>query len=267
MSSDPARFDGIFMSVASECPDGVPEFLDKVFGFLARKTDFYMEGKEQEGRDMFNKAFDKHLAAAEEARREKRKRFEEMDRKNRERRERERRQDLEDRAKATGQKKKEESGGDGDDGRIQEVTEEEAEAFMKGEEVKKQNGAEKKEEEEAPKAEKDKGRKPNARNGDDLEKYNWGQTLEEVELRVPLPFACKGRDLDVQIKKKALKVQIKGQEAIIDGELCSEIKVEDSTWVLEDKRMLLVNMDKVDKMKWWDRLVTTDEQIKTADVS
>ena len=48
--------------------------------------------------------------------------------------------------------------------------------------------------------------------------------------------------------------------------MSAEIKVEESTWVLEDKKMLLVNMEKVDKMKWWDKLVTTDEKIDTQKV-
>jgi len=40
-------------------------------------------------------------------------------------------------------------------------------------------------------------------------RYKWTQTLEEIDLRVPLPMALKGRDLIVDIKRKHLKVCVK----------------------------------------------------------
>ncbi len=39
---------------------------------------------------------------------------------------------------------------------------------------------------------------------------------------------------------------MKGQPSpLVEGELAREIKVEESTWVLEDKKTVLVNMEKV----------------------
>ena len=73
--------------------------------------------------------------------------------------------------------------------------------------------------------EADKGKiKPNSGNGADLEKYSWTQTLEELEVRVPLPMALRSRDLVIDIQKKRLKVQIKGQPPIIDDEMPHEVK-------------------------------------------
>merc|ERR1719445_2734398 len=90
------------------------------------------------------------------------------------------------------------------------------------------NGDKKDEEEED---EADKGKlKPNDRNGADLDKYNWGQTLQEIELRVPLGGAFKAKDLNVTITKKHLKVGVKGQSLIIDGDFPKEVKVDESTW-------------------------------------
>jgi hypothetical protein len=37
-------------------------------------------------------------------------------------------------------------------------------------------------------------------------------------------------------------------QAIVDADLCNEIKLEDCTWVLEDKKSLLVNLEKVQKV-------------------
>ena len=56
------------------------------------------------------------------------------------------------------------------------------------------------------------------------------------------------RDLTIQIEKKHLKVGIKGKPLIIDGDLNKEIKLEESTWVLEDKNCVLINLEKVIKI-------------------
>jgi hypothetical protein len=65
--------------------------------------------------------------------------------------------------------------------------------------------------------------------------YRWHQTLNELTVSIPVPAGSKSRDLIVEIKKKALKVALKGkgpEGVIIDGELPKEIKVDDSTWTL-----------------------------------
>ena len=63
--------------------------------------------------------------------------------------------------------------------------------------------------------------------------------------RVPLGGAFKARDLVVSIEKKHLKVGVKGQPPIIDGAFPKEVKLEESTWVLEDKKTILLNIEKV----------------------
>ena len=46
--------------------------------------------------------------------------------------------------------------------------------------------------------------------------YQWTQTLTELDVTVPLAGSYKGRDLIVEMKKTRLKVQVKGQDPIID---------------------------------------------------
>jgi hypothetical protein len=62
--------------------------------------------------------------------------------------------------------------------------------------------------------------------------YKWRQELGEVDLVVPVPKGTRAKQLDIVIQKKKLSVGLKGQDKILDGELCKEIKVEDSTWTL-----------------------------------
>ena len=57
----------LILGVAQDCEGGVQEMLDVIFGFLARKTDFYASGLEDgKAKDLIDAAFKKHSASAEE---------------------------------------------------------------------------------------------------------------------------------------------------------------------------------------------------------
>ncbi|RWS17892.1 Nuclear migration protein nudC-like protein [Dinothrombium tinctorium] len=109
---------------------------------------------------------------------------------------------------------------------------------------------------------------PNEGNGYTGPNYKWTQTLSEIELKVPLKvnFAVKSRHVIVQFSKKHLKVGLKGHQPIIDGELFEQIKLEECLWVL-DKNVLTITIEKVNKMEWWSKLVTTDPEINTKKVN
>lgn len=64
---------------------------------------------------------------------------------------------------------------------------------------------------------------------------------------MPLNFGAplKSRDVVVEIKKKHLKAGVRGKEPIIDGELTDEIKIEGSTWTLEDGKIVIISLTKV----------------------
>ncbi|OQR79098.1 nuclear distribution protein NUDC-like [Tropilaelaps mercedesae] len=110
---------------------------------------------------------------------------------------------------------------------------------------------------------------PNDENGCDLKNYKWGQTLEEVELRVPVPngLKIKSRDVICEIEKKHLKVGLKNSPLIIDGEMYAVVKKEECFWNLEDGTVIFVTLQKVNKMEWWPHLVLTDPLINTQKVS
>ncbi|KAG5724656.1 hypothetical protein E4T56_gene3695 [Termitomyces sp. T112] len=93
--------------------------------------------------------------------------------------------------------------------------------------------------------------------------YKWTQLLGEVDITVPVPNGTKARDLVVAISKKKLSVGLKGKEKILDGELCMDVKVEESTWTLEDNQLVLIHLEKINKERWWENVLTHHPKIDT----
>ncbi|KAJ9139753.1 hypothetical protein P3X46_030457 [Hevea brasiliensis] len=110
------------------------------------------------------------------------------------------------------------------------------------------------------------GAVPNKGNGLDLEKYSWTQTLQEVNVLVPVPVGTKSRFVVCDIKKNHLKVGLKGQPPIIEGELYKPIKVDDCYWSIEDQNTISILLTKHDQMEWWKCLVKGDPEIDTQKV-
>lgn len=268
---DPEQFDGMLLAMAQQHEGGVAELLDTIFSFLARKTDFYTGGGEGAAEKMVMNKFRKHESIAMEAQEKKRKENEENEQKRRERLAKVKEEEQA-RQKTT----------------ITELTDEQADALQKELDKKKleteseerieteklpnddENEEKKKDSEDEDEDPKEKGKlKPNSGNGCDLPNYRWTQTLSDIELRVPLQaeFTVRSKDVVVRIQKRHLTVGLKGRPPIIDGELQHEIKVEESTWVLEDGKKLLINLEKVNKMEWWGKLVITDPEISTRKIN
>ncbi|EAU93179.1 nuclear movement protein nudC [Coprinopsis cinerea okayama7 len=93
--------------------------------------------------------------------------------------------------------------------------------------------------------------------------YRWTQELGEVDVTIPVPEGTRAKDLNVVIAKKKLRVGLKGQEPIMDGDLCKEIKVEDSTWTLQDQKNVLVHLEKLNNQTWWENVLTHHPKIDT----
>lgn len=84
-----------------------------------------------------------------------------------------------------------------------------------------------------------------------------------------MPDNVTSKQLDVKILPTKLKVGVKGQELIIDGELHKKIKVDDSLWTLESdgaKRTLQLTLQKFEGQNWWDCILKGDAIIDTQKV-
>ncbi|OMO93433.1 HSP20-like chaperone [Corchorus olitorius] len=96
-----------------------------------------------------------------------------------------------------------------------------------------------------------------------METHSWGQSLQEVTINIPVPEGTKSRDVLCEIKMKSLKVGLKGQTPIIEGELFEAVKPNDSYWMMEDQKVISVLLTKCDKMTWWKSLVKGGPEIDT----
>ncbi|CAO3661968.1 unnamed protein product [Rhizopus stolonifer] len=93
--------------------------------------------------------------------------------------------------------------------------------------------------------------------------YTWKQTLQDVDISITVPKGTRGRDVIVDIKKNSFKVALKGKEPIVEGALCQSVKVDDSTWTIEDQKEILIHLEKVNQMQWWENVVQGAPKINT----
>ncbi|KAG6391557.1 hypothetical protein SASPL_149313 [Salvia splendens] len=102
---------------------------------------------------------------------------------------------------------------------------------------------------------------PNKSNGLDMDTYSWGQSLKEVNVYVHVPPGTKPSLIVCEIKKNHLKVGVKGQPPVIDGELFNSVKVDDCFWSLEDRKFLSIVLTKQDGIEWWKYVVKGEPEI------
>ncbi|CAD6193011.1 unnamed protein product [Caenorhabditis auriculariae] len=255
------KFDAVLFSLAQQLPGGVPQLFDVLFGFLSRKTDFYNGAGIEEAKSLVLKYFDKHSADAVKQAEENRRKKEEQEKKLAERR--------------AAQKAKEEAelreNAQKSTSNIVEITDEEAAEFEKEQKLKEASGNAQSSSSDDKPMESDEDSnliKPNAGNGADCKNYQWTQTLEEVEARIPVivGFSLKGRDVVVKIEKTRLTVGLKGQPPIVDGKLHAPVKVENCNWVIENGKAIVITFEKSNNMEWWSKLLETDDPIDTKKV-
>lgn len=91
--------------------------------------------------------------------------------------------------------------------------------------------------------------------------------------------------MNVKLLKKKLSVGLKGKEPILDGELCKDIKMEDSTWTvglfwvpldllttvkpsrrIEDQELVHIHLEKVNNQEWWENVLTHHPKIDTTKI-
>ncbi|KAJ8331567.1 hypothetical protein BDV3_000647 [Batrachochytrium dendrobatidis] len=96
--------------------------------------------------------------------------------------------------------------------------------------------------------------------------YKWRQTLQDVDIAVPIPKGTRAKDMAITIKQKHLSVGFKSTPTpIFSGELCNNIKVEDSTWLF-DNGEIMIHLEKINDREWWKNVITDHPAIDTTKI-
>ncbi|EDW34204.1 GL21703 [Drosophila persimilis] len=102
------------------------------------------------------------------------------------------------------------------------------------------------------------------KNGAVFASHCWSQTLKDVEVQVKLPEELKiSKNLNIDIKATKLKVSSKQkpEHVILEGNLSQRIRHNEALWTI-DHNMLHISCDKAREL-WWDRLFEGDAEIDT----
>ncbi|MCL7027665.1 hypothetical protein MKW94_009102 [Papaver nudicaule] len=114
-----------------------------------------------------------------------------------------------------------------------------------------------------PKKEESNKRVLNKGNGLDMDKYSWTQNLQDVTINIPVPQGTRSKSVSCEIKKNHLKVGLKGQPCILEGDFFQSVKVVDSVWTLEDSKVISIQLTKQNQKDWWKYLVQGEPEIDT----
>ncbi|KAL7562687.1 hypothetical protein ACA910_006374 [Epithemia clementina (nom. ined.)] len=287
------RFDGLYMNVAQQAR-GIEPLLDTMFSFLRRKTDFFDGAPKSKNKDdidslssgaweKVSEVFAKH-AKLHHAEKEKKKAGAAKKKK----------------AAEAAKKKKEgegviEMGNDGgfdvstttpspasapattngnvDKKEIKDpVSSSSSAAPLKDEASSKEDSKEEEEKEETKDSKGDDRPPPPPGNGGTVpDKYVWTQTLHELVVTIPVPDGTRGRDLNITIGKKHLKVSLRGRpDDIVNAPLKRSVIMEDSFWTVEDGNRLVIQLQKLNESgglgEWWSAVCEGDPEIEVAHI-
>jgi hypothetical protein len=269
------RFDSMLLAIAQQ-QQNIDGILDTFFSFLSRKTDFFTQP--DMARSSVQQVMNRYIALAEAQQQQRAKEAEAAAQRE-----------------AAQRQQQQQQSGHPTSSRV-EVLEDEEEASAAAAAKAAQAAAERKaklektqqaiEEAKAKKEAEEKARKeaagaedttteafvesgdvprglpPTPDNGFAYEKYIFSQSLQEAEVRVPLPATnVRGKQLNVVITANHLTVGMKGQPAIVDGDLYAKVRAEECMWTIEDGSTVVVTLYKQNTMEWWKTIFPGDPEI------
>ncbi|CAL8102561.1 unnamed protein product [Calicophoron daubneyi] len=104
-------------------------------------------------------------------------------------------------------------------------------------------------------------------NGAERNNYSWSQTIKDVDLKIKVPPSVKSaRDLNVIVDRKRIRVYVKKdleETLFFDRSLSWDILKDESMWTLQPKEgQLQICLDKVQE-RWWEAAFEGEDKINT----
>lgn len=119
-----------------------------------------------------------------------------------------------------------------------------------------------------PKLSKD-GKQEPCGNGGVTANYWWTQTLEDLTAHVEVPANTRSKDIVCNVRTQHIKVGVKGSPPLVEGEMVASVRASDALWSIADNargtRTVSVTLDKV-VHTWWPTVVKGDTEIDTTKV-
>ena len=86
--------------------------------------------------------------------------------------------------------------------------------------------------------------------------FTWKQTVEEVTISIALPPGTRGKDVACTIENKRISVKLRNASVpLLEGELCLPVKASESSWSIEDKKLLVIVLQKLKRHDSWSCVV------------
>ncbi|XP_067396439.1 nudC domain-containing protein 3 [Emydura macquarii macquarii] len=105
---------------------------------------------------------------------------------------------------------------------------------------------------------------PDSYNGAVRENYAWSQDYSDLEIKVPVPkHIVKGRQVSVDLSSSSIRVAVSegsSKQVLMEGRLTHKINTDSSMWSLEPGKCILINLSKVGEY-WWSAVLEGEEQI------
>lgn len=109
-------------------------------------------------------------------------------------------------------------------------------------------------------------------NGGYTENYYWTQTVKELTVYVDVPRGTRGKDIKVDLRPRHVSLSIsnsKGEKnTLLDGEFEDVIRLDESMWTVasdHNSTQVIFTLDKV-RNTWWKHVLEGDPEIDTTKV-
>lgn len=96
--------------------------------------------------------------------------------------------------------------------------------------------------------------------------YLWHQTLDEVDVILSVPQGTKAKQVAITMTPSKLSVGLKGEPLFFEGVLAKEIRLDDSTWTLDDQKEINIHLEKA-KQEWWPNVIQSHPALDTTKIA